>query len=246
MLYQSPADFCAEYANAHNHDKTDGFGAVSTLEEVTVVSETSDTARVEALWFAYGHDPDSGYYDVFERTAFVGAEDVVLGKEQGPSSADEKLEGRAVAGPGGRLVEQGPGPPWRECERGPGTGGVPIASTSRPPTSAIPATVSVQGGHCAAKPGRFAYSALVLTEPKHVCCHIGRLVVTDGSWAVVGATPEGSWRGYLSPTEFEEKHYADQATAERTNRKPVLPADQHLPQAGGTSGGWASLSCSRI
>lgn len=71
MLYQSPADFCAEYAKAHNRDKTDGFGAVSTLEKVTVVSETSDTARVEALWFTYGHDPDSGYYDVFERTAFV-------------------------------------------------------------------------------------------------------------------------------------------------------------------------------
>ncbi|WP_189267332.1 hypothetical protein [Streptomyces fuscichromogenes] len=38
---------------------------------MTVVSETSDAARVETLWFTYGHDPDSGYYDVFERTAFV-------------------------------------------------------------------------------------------------------------------------------------------------------------------------------
>ncbi|GAA4711209.1 hypothetical protein [Phytohabitans rumicis] len=71
MLYQSPADYCAEYAKAHNRNKTDEFGAVSTLEKVTVVSETPDTARVEALWFTCGHDPDSGYYDVFERTAFV-------------------------------------------------------------------------------------------------------------------------------------------------------------------------------
>nr|WP_272922959.1 IS3 family transposase [Streptomyces sp. SID5469] len=30
--------------------------------------------------------------------------------------------------------------------------------------------------------------------------------------------------GYLSPVEFEEKHYADQATAERTNLKPRQPA----------------------
>ncbi|MDX3240407.1 IS3 family transposase [Streptomyces sp. ME18-1-4] len=29
--------------------------------------------------------------------------------------------------------------------------------------------------------------------------------------------------GYLSPIEFEEKHYADQATAERTNLKPRQP-----------------------
>ncbi|MDX2704125.1 hypothetical protein PV350_14825 [Streptomyces sp. PA03-6a] len=71
MLYQSPADFCAEYARAHNHDITDGFGAVTTLQEVTVVSETPQTARIEALWFSYGHEPESGYYDVFERTAFV-------------------------------------------------------------------------------------------------------------------------------------------------------------------------------
>ncbi|MFF0097179.1 IS3 family transposase [Streptomyces canus] len=44
--------------------------------------------------------------------------------------------------------------------------------------------------------------------------------------------------GYLSPVEFEEKHYADQATAERTNlkpRQPALTADQHLPHTGGTS-----------
>lgn len=30
--------------------------------------------------------------------------------------------------------------------------------------------------------------------------------------------------GYLSPIESEEKHYADQATAERTNLKPRQPA----------------------
>jgi putative transposase len=30
--------------------------------------------------------------------------------------------------------------------------------------------------------------------------------------------------GYLSPIEFEEKHYADQATAERTNLKPRHPS----------------------
>jgi putative transposase len=29
--------------------------------------------------------------------------------------------------------------------------------------------------------------------------------------------------GYLSPIEFEEKHYADRATAERTNLKPRHP-----------------------
>ncbi|MFE4802005.1 IS3 family transposase, partial [Streptomyces sp. NPDC056708] len=29
--------------------------------------------------------------------------------------------------------------------------------------------------------------------------------------------------GHLSPIEFEEKHYADQATAERTNLKPRQP-----------------------
>ena len=71
MLYQSPADFCAEYAEAHNRDQTDGSGEVSTLDEVTVVSETPDTARVEALWYTYGHAPDAGYYEVFERTRFV-------------------------------------------------------------------------------------------------------------------------------------------------------------------------------
>jgi len=30
--------------------------------------------------------------------------------------------------------------------------------------------------------------------------------------------------GYLSPVEFEETHYADQATAERTNLNPRQPA----------------------
>ncbi|MFZ4151725.1 hypothetical protein [Streptomyces pseudogriseolus] len=71
MLYQSPVDFCAEYATAHHRAHTDESGAASTLEEVTVVSETPDTARVEALWFTYGHDPESGYYDARSRTAFL-------------------------------------------------------------------------------------------------------------------------------------------------------------------------------
>ncbi|MET9880539.1 hypothetical protein ABZZ36_38930 [Actinacidiphila glaucinigra] len=44
---------------------------MSRLDEVAVVSETQETARIEALWFSYGHEPESGYYDVFERTAFV-------------------------------------------------------------------------------------------------------------------------------------------------------------------------------
>ncbi|MCZ0999579.1 hypothetical protein O1M63_18015 [Streptomyces mirabilis] len=30
--------------------------------------------------------------------------------------------------------------------------------------------------------------------------------------------------GYLSPVEFEEKHYVNQATTERTNLKPRQPA----------------------
>jgi hypothetical protein len=71
MPYQSPADFCAEYAKAHNHDITDESGATSTLESVTVVSETPDTARIEVRWFTSGHAPDAGYYDVVDPTAFV-------------------------------------------------------------------------------------------------------------------------------------------------------------------------------
>jgi hypothetical protein len=71
MPYQSPADFRDEYAEAHSRDKTDGFGSTSTLEAVTVVSETPDTARVEARWYTSGHAPDAGYYDVVERTVFV-------------------------------------------------------------------------------------------------------------------------------------------------------------------------------
>lgn len=71
MLYRSPADFCAEYARAHDRDRSDGFGGVSRLTEVTVVSETPQTARIEALWFTDGHAPDAGYYEVSERTAFV-------------------------------------------------------------------------------------------------------------------------------------------------------------------------------
>lgn len=71
MPYQSPADFRDEYAKAHDRDKIDEFGATSTLEAVTVVSETPDTARVEARWYTSGHAPDAGYYDVVERTVFV-------------------------------------------------------------------------------------------------------------------------------------------------------------------------------
>lgn len=71
MLYRSPEDFSAEYAEAHSSVRTDEFGNKSTLDTLTVVSETPDTARVEARWFTYGHDPDSGYFDVFERIAFV-------------------------------------------------------------------------------------------------------------------------------------------------------------------------------
>ncbi|MEU6204475.1 hypothetical protein ABZ814_12915 [Micromonospora musae] len=71
MLYQSPADFCAKYAEAHHRDQTDGSGETSTLESVTIVSETAETARIEAVWYTFGHEPESGYYDVFERTAFV-------------------------------------------------------------------------------------------------------------------------------------------------------------------------------
>ena len=71
MLYQNPADFCAKYAKAHNITKADEFGGLSTLTSMTVVSETPDTARVEALWFTYGHAPDAGYYDADERTAFI-------------------------------------------------------------------------------------------------------------------------------------------------------------------------------
>lgn len=50
--------------------------------------------------------------------------------------------------------------------------------------------------------------------------------------------------GYLSPIEFEEKHYADPATAERTNLKPHHPAltsSSALPHAGGTSN-WTALT----
>ncbi|RKN35592.1 hypothetical protein [Micromonospora musae] len=71
MLYQSPADFCAKYAEAHNRDQTDESGATTVLDRVTIVSETAETARIEAVWYTFGHEPESGYYDVFERTAFV-------------------------------------------------------------------------------------------------------------------------------------------------------------------------------
>jgi hypothetical protein len=71
MRYESPADFCARYAEAHSRDETNRLGTTSTLDKVTVVSVTSDTARVEALWYLCGHAPEAGFYDVFERTAFV-------------------------------------------------------------------------------------------------------------------------------------------------------------------------------
>lgn len=71
MPYQSPADFCAEYAKAHEGESTDVFGNVSFLDEVTVVSQTPEMARVDARWFTSGHAADAGYFDVFERTAFV-------------------------------------------------------------------------------------------------------------------------------------------------------------------------------
>lgn len=71
MLYQSPADFCAEYAKAPSRHKNHEFGEMSTLEEVTVVSETVDTARVEARWYTFGHAPDAGYYDTVEPTVFI-------------------------------------------------------------------------------------------------------------------------------------------------------------------------------
>jgi hypothetical protein len=74
MLYQSPADFCAEYAEAHNRGRTvqtPGYIEEYILDELTVVGETSDTTRVEALWRIVGHEMDSGYYDGLQRTAFV-------------------------------------------------------------------------------------------------------------------------------------------------------------------------------
>jgi hypothetical protein len=71
MLYQSPADFCVKYAEFHKGKNTDVSGGGSRLDEVTVVSQTPDTARIEACWYSYGHAPDAGFDDVFERTAFV-------------------------------------------------------------------------------------------------------------------------------------------------------------------------------
>jgi ketosteroid isomerase-like protein len=71
MRYGSPAAFCATYAEAHSDDKTDRLGTTCTLDSVTVVSETSDTAHVEALWYLYGHAPEAGFYDLRERTAII-------------------------------------------------------------------------------------------------------------------------------------------------------------------------------
>ncbi|MFG1928588.1 hypothetical protein [Cryptosporangium sp. NPDC048952] len=60
MLYQNPADFCTEYAKAHDQNENGKFGSTSTLEEITVVSHTRDTARVAARWYTWGHDPIPG------------------------------------------------------------------------------------------------------------------------------------------------------------------------------------------
>ena len=71
MPFQSPADFCAEYAKTPDRTQNDESGEMSTLDSVTVVSETPDTARVEARWYTSGHAPDAGYYEVVEPTVFV-------------------------------------------------------------------------------------------------------------------------------------------------------------------------------
>lgn len=47
--------------------------------------------------------------------------------------------------------------------------------------------------------------------------------------SIPGSCPYNSRRiqkrlGYLSPIEFEEKHYANQATTEQANLKPRQPA----------------------
>ena len=70
MLHQSPASFCTTYAEAHRNGTAGEFGSESTLDGVSVVSQTPNTARIDALWYTCGHDPESGYYDVFQRTAF--------------------------------------------------------------------------------------------------------------------------------------------------------------------------------
>ena len=69
MPYQSPDDYCAEYAKANEGWSTHSYGNTCKLDEVTVVSQTPDTARVDVLWFACGHAADAGCFDVFERTA---------------------------------------------------------------------------------------------------------------------------------------------------------------------------------
>ncbi|MBE1488585.1 hypothetical protein [Plantactinospora soyae] len=71
MPYESPADFCAKFAIERGGRDAGFFDARSVLDRVTVVGETTDTARVEATWYTSGHDPESGYWDVFERAAFV-------------------------------------------------------------------------------------------------------------------------------------------------------------------------------
>ena len=71
MPYQSPADFCAEYAEEHNSEQIDDSGGTTMFEAVTVVSETPDTARVEACWYTFGHAPDAGFYEATERTIYL-------------------------------------------------------------------------------------------------------------------------------------------------------------------------------
>jgi ketosteroid isomerase-like protein len=74
MIYQSPAEFRAEYAKSGDRATAEEFAELAVLEDVSVVSENADEARVEARWHISGHDPDSGYYDVVERTVFVLAQ----------------------------------------------------------------------------------------------------------------------------------------------------------------------------
>jgi hypothetical protein len=69
MLYESPADFCARYPREGKNPSTTRSDEASEPVSVTLVSETPDTARVEVVWYTYGHDYDSGFYDVHELTA---------------------------------------------------------------------------------------------------------------------------------------------------------------------------------
>ncbi|MEO3930685.1 hypothetical protein ABGB07_43580 [Micromonosporaceae bacterium B7E4] len=71
MLYQSVADFCAKYAETHKSHQNHDPDYLSELGSVKVVSETPDTARVEALRYASGHAPDAGFWDAYETVTFV-------------------------------------------------------------------------------------------------------------------------------------------------------------------------------